>query len=119
MNKSEISLLEGTWELTYISGPRIAFAGLYPRQRPTIKFDTSESRIFGHSSCNNYHGEVIIEGNKISFDKMGATLMACEGNGEEVYFKTLKTVNTYSVSQDNNELTFNMDDVALMRFIKK
>ena len=31
--------LDGTWELNYVAGPRIAFNGLYPNNKPTITFD--------------------------------------------------------------------------------
>jgi len=43
--------------------------------------------------------------------------MACEGNGEPVYFKTLKTLTSYS--GDENTLTLIMGDIAVMRFTKK
>src|SRR5690606_27494349 len=39
--------LEGTWELDYISGPRIAFAGLYPNKKPILTFDMAEGRVSG------------------------------------------------------------------------
>jgi hypothetical protein len=44
-------------------------------------------------------------------------MMACEGNGEAVYFKTLKTVTAYSIS--DNTLTIIMGDIAVMRFTRK
>ena len=31
--------LSGTWKLFYITGPRIAFEGLYPNKKPQIKID--------------------------------------------------------------------------------
>lgn len=49
---STVSKLDGTWELNYISGPRIAFDGLYPDKKPTIVFDSKENRVSGNSSCN-------------------------------------------------------------------
>lgn len=36
--------LSGTWELDYISGPRIAFQGLYPNEKPSITFDLSTKK---------------------------------------------------------------------------
>jgi hypothetical protein len=44
-------------------------------------------------------------------------MMACEGNGEPVYFKTLTTVTKYSIT--GNTLTLLMDDIAVMRFSRK
>lgn len=117
--QSDVAALDGTWELNYISGPRIAFEGLYPRKRPTLIVDTAQSGVSGNGSCNSYRGPVEIEGNKIRFDKIAATLMACEGNGESVYFKTLETVTAYSISNDQKELTLLMEDIPVMRFERK
>jgi len=47
--EDSVSKLEGTWELNYISGPRIAFDGLYPNKKPTINFDTKENRVSGNA----------------------------------------------------------------------
>lgn len=109
--------LEGTWELDYISGPRIAFSGLYPTNKPTITFDTTTSKVSGNSSCNNYNGSVTLDGAKIKFSPLAATKMACEGAGESTYFTTLDKITSYSIHE--NTLTFIMGDIAMMRFHKK
>jgi heat shock protein HslJ len=113
-NKQDLS---GTWELDYISGPRIAFDGLYPNRKPTLVFDTSAGKINGNSSCNNYNATFKTEGNTISFGPIMSTKMACDGNGEATFFSTLAKVNTYSMSE--NTLTFIMGDIAIMRFQRK
>jgi len=120
MNKNS-STLDGTWELNYISGPRIAFAGLYPDKKPTIVFDLKENKVSGNNSCNQYFGTLKVEGNKINFKdaKMGMTMMACPGNGEQTYMKTLEQIDSYSISDDGKTLNFIMGDIALMRFEKK
>lgn len=109
--------LEGTWELDYISGPRIAFNGLYPDTKPTITFDTKKGTVSGNSSCNNYNSSFKTEGGKISFGEMMTTAMACEGSGERVFYKTLSQINTFDIQQ--NTSTFIMGDIAVMRFHKK
>ena len=53
--------LQGEWVLTYISGPRIAFDGLYPGQKPVINFDIAGQKVFGKNSCNSYSGKLTIE----------------------------------------------------------
>ena len=113
--------LEGTWELNYITGPRIAFEGLYPEKKPTINFNLIENKVTGNNSCNQYFGVLLVDGNKINFKdaKMGMTKMACPGEGENVYMKTLEKVDSYSISEDGKILNFNMGDIALMRFEKK
>ena len=109
--------LSGTWELDYISGPRIAFDGLYPNRKPTMTFDATSSKVSGNSSCNNYNMTFKTSGNTINFGPVMSTKMACEGNGEATFFSTLEKVNTYSISE--NTLTFIMGDIAIMRFQRK
>ena len=113
--------LGGTWELNYITGPRIAFDGLYPDKKPTISFDSKENKVSGNNGCNQYFGSLKVEGNKINFKdaKMGMTMMACPGQGENVYMKTLEKVDSYSISQDGKSLNFSMGDIVMMRFQKQ
>jgi heat shock protein HslJ len=112
--------LEGSWQLNYITGPRIAFDGLYPDKKPTITFDLKENRVSGNNSCNQYFGELNVDGNKINFKdaKMGMTMMACPGSGETTYMKTLEKIDSYSISEDGKTLNFIMGDIAMMRFEK-
>lgn len=111
--------LEGIWELNYISGPRIAFEGLYPSRKPIINFEGE--MVSGNNGCNSFSGKLINNGNKVNFkdSKLRTTLMACEGEGESVFMTTLNKVNTYAVSPDGKTLTFIMGDIAVMRFNKK
>ncbi len=111
--------LNGSWELNYITGPRITFEGLYPDKKPTMIFNMTDSSASGNSSCNSYTVPVEVTGKKISFGEGLATLMACEGDGETVYFKTLRQVKSYKISEDNNTLELIMDGVPMMRFTRK
>jgi heat shock protein HslJ len=113
--------LEGTWQLNYITGPRIAFDGLYPNKKPTITFDLKENRVAGNNSCNQYFGTLLVKDNTINFKdaKMGMTMMACAEEGEGVYMQTLEKIDTYSISDDGKTLNFLMGDIAMMRFEKK
>jgi len=109
--------LQGNWQLTYISGPKIAFDGLYPDKKPFIKFDLAEQRVSGNNSCNSYTGPLKFTGHTIDFTvPMISTEMACPGSGEQVYMNTLKTANHWSV--EGNVLTLSMGDVAVMKFSK-
>ena len=118
-NMPAISILSGTWELNYISGPRIAFDGLYPNKKPTITLDVANSKVMGNTSCNSFNGLLKADGNKISFTQpLAMTQMMCLGEGENVFVSTLKKVNSWSVS-NGNILNFIMGDIAVMRFTKK
>lgn len=114
------SSLEGSWQLNYITGPRITFDGLYPNKKPTINFDLKENRVSGNNGCNQYFGALLLDGNKINFKdaKMGSTMMACPGVGESTYMKTLEKIDSYSISEDGKTLNFIMGDIAMMRFEK-
>ena len=112
--------LQGAWELNYISGPRIAFAGLYPDNKPTITFNLKETTVSGRNSCNSYSGKLNVDGSKISFkEPMMVTKMFCPGEGENVYMNTLQKIDSYSVSEDGKTLNFIMGDIVMMRFEKK
>lgn len=119
--KDMVSNLDGTWELNYITGPRIAFDGLYPNKKPTINFNTKENRVSGNNSCNSYTGKLNVTENKIDFtEPMTATKMMCmDGQGEQVFMNTLSKVTSYNVTDDGKTLNFISGDIATMRFTKK
>lgn len=114
-----LSQLGGTWELNYISGPRIAFNGLYPGKKPIIKFDVAEKRVSGNTSCNSFSGQLIADDSTINFTQpLIMTKMACPGEGEATFVEMLKKASTYSITSDTT-LTFMMGDISIMRFTKK
>ncbi len=115
---SDATQLEGIWQLNYISGPRIAFEGLYPNKRPQIIFDKDLLKVTGNTSCNSLSGPVKIAANTISFGDFITTKMACQGDGEAVFLKTIHQVNKFALTEGNT-LTLMMDDVAMMRFVRQ
>ena len=116
--KIESSSLDGTWELNYISGPRIAFEGLYPNKKPQITFNLPANELGGNTSCNGFSSKITIDGNKITIaEPFAKTMIFCEGGGEEIFLNLLKKVNKYAV--EDSTLTFLIDDVAMMRFSRK
>lgn len=110
--------LNGTWELTYITGPKIAFEGLYPKQKPQLIFALPKAEVGGNTSCNVFGAPFKLDGNKISFGDGRTTLMACAGEGESVFLKTLKEVDQYTISA-NGELMLSKGEITLMKFSKK
>ena len=115
---SKTTSLEGKWELNFITGPRIAFDGLYPDKKPTIVFDIQNNKITGNNSCNQYFGALILDGKKINFTdaKMGMTMMACQGTGDALYMETLKKIDNYTISEDGKVLSFRTGNIEMMRF---
>ena len=107
-----------TWELEYISGPRIAFEGLYPNKKPQITFDQKETKVYGNNGCNGYSAPYALSERKLTFGEPGpATLMFCEGGGEQQFLQQMKKITSYSIDKDG-KLILNEGDVATMRFKK-
>lgn len=117
-----VAKLDGTWELNYITGPRIAFEGLYPNKKPTITFNTKENQVSGNNSCNSFTGKLVVAGNKIDFTQpMAVTKMMCMDaqQGEQVFMSTLPKITSYDVTDNGKTLNFISGDIAMMRFTKK
>lgn len=107
-----------TWELEYISGPRIAFEGLFPDKKPQLTFNKETKKATGNNGCNGYAAEFTLgEENAISFGEPGPTTMMYCGQGEQEFLKTIKKINKYSFDEDG-KLNLLMDDVTMMRFKK-
>lgn len=107
--------LYGTsWELEYITGPRITFEGLFPDRKPNIQFTKGSYTVTGNSGCNGYAAQFTLSGKMISFaDPQLSTMMYC-GDGEGVFRNTMKQIETYLVSE--GKLEFLKGDVVMMRF---
>lgn len=103
------------WELEHISGPKIAFQGLYPDRKPTITFNKTTNNVEGNASCNGYRAEYTLDGNKLSFGEPGPTTMMYCGEGEQTFLNTMRKINTFSFDEEG-KLILKMDDVAMMRF---
>lgn len=116
--KTMDALSNATWELEYISGPRIAFDGLYPDKKPQITFNATTTEVSGTTSCNGYMSKYTSDGKSISFGEPGpTTMMFCEGGGEQTFLQMMKKVNNYSIDKEG-KLNLNIDGVPMMRLKK-
>ncbi len=116
LSKAADKLTDATWELEYISGPRIAFQGLYPDKKPTIAFNTKQKEVGGNTGCNSFSTKYSMKGEAISFAEPGPiTLMFCPGEGEQVFLKTMASINKFNFDKDG-KLELLMNEVAVMRF---
>lgn len=110
-------IYNASWELEYISGPRIAFGGLFPDKRPEIAFNKATQRVEGFSGCNGYAADCVLNGENISFGEPDPrTMMYCD-NGEEIFLNTTKKVNKYKIDE-HGKLNLMIDNVPVMRFRK-
>ncbi len=105
------------WELEYISGPRIAFDGLYPDKKPYIMFKDLTNQFSGNTSCNGYSGKYTKKENNIQFGNAIKTMIFCEGGGEETFLKMLGKVNKFAMDSEGKLLLL-IDDIPMMRFKK-
>ncbi|HNQ27446.1 MAG TPA: META domain-containing protein [Aquaticitalea sp.] len=110
-------LYNATWELEYISGPRIAFDGLYPDKKPQITFNKETMRAQGNNSCNGYSANYTLDRNSISFGEPGPTTMMYCGDGEVVFLNMIKKINKYSFDSEG-KLNLMLDEIPMMRFRK-
>ena len=114
---SKTAFYDNAWELEYISGPRIAFDGLYPDKKPYIMFKESGNQFSGNTSCNGYSGTYTKKENTIKFGDAIKTMIFCEGGGEETFLKMLGKVNKFAIDSEGKLLLL-IDDIPMMRFKK-
>ena len=116
--KNTENIYDTTWELEYISGPRIAFEGLYPNKKPQITFDQKETKVYGNNGCNGYRAPYTLNGKSLTFGEPGpATMMFCEGGGEQQFLQQMKKTTSYTIDKDG-KLNLIQGDVPMMRFKK-
>ena len=110
-------LQKNTWELEYLSGPQIAFEGLFPVKKPQISFNKNNHRVEGNDGCNGYSASYKLEGQNISLGEPGpSTLMYC-GEGEKFFRSTIKKIDKWQIDKDG-KLILLMTNVAMLRFHK-
>ncbi len=114
-DNNKVSIYDVTWELEYISGPRIAFEGLYSEKKPYIRFTAATNDFGGDSSCNLYSGKFTIKDNTIKFGDAIKTMRWCEGGGEETFLNMLGKIDKYSIDNEGKLLLLK-DDITMMRF---
>jgi heat shock protein HslJ len=116
--KNTIPLSSETWELEYITGPRIAFEGLFPENKPQITFNTTKKEVSGTTGCNGFTTKYTLDEQTIKFDEnFPMTMRYCEGGGEQVFLKMIKEVNHYFIDNEG-KLFLNKGDIPMMRFKK-
>lgn len=117
---AQVTGLAGTWILDLVPAPGTSFDSLYRGTKPELTFDLQQQRFGGFTGCNRINGPLVSAARSISFKgDMTMTMMACPGEGENVFLTNLKRINAYSISANGKELTLIQGDIALMHFHKK
>ncbi len=110
------ALFNTTWELEYLSGPRIAFDGLFPEKKPQITFDKESAIVSGSDSCNGYSADYKLNGNALSFGEPGPTTMMFCGGGERQFLNMMEKIDGFIIK--DGELNLMTGEVPMMRFKK-
>jgi heat shock protein HslJ len=84
---STAQLLNTYWKLTQL-GEQIVATPQGAREIHLV-LQSENQRVTGFSGCNTMAGSYVLEGDKLRFDRMAGTMMACAGPGMELEQKFL------------------------------
>ncbi len=106
------ALLEGTrWRLA-----ELGYREIVPGGAREVFLKLEDSKATGFAGCNDVFGSYALDGPKLTFGGVGATLMACVSPTPELgYLDALKRVASYRISGARLEL-FDGDGALLARF---
>ena len=107
------SIVGKKWKLVEINGKPVLNTSDSGKDY-FIQLQQEETRLNGYAGCNNFFGSYELkEGNRVTFSKMGSTMMACPNMAtEQELFKVLETVDNYTT--DGKSLQLNKARMAPM-----
>lgn len=107
-DSKKVTMADTKWKLVELYGKRIPATD---KKIFYLQLD-KQGKIAAYAGCNTMGGSYEMqEGNKISFKKVIATMMACpDMNVEQDFRKMLEAVDNYSLS--NNKMTLNKAKMA-------
>lgn len=113
--KMPVTLKETYWQLVALNGKNIQADSQFNRV-PHLILKDSGSRAIGNAGCNQFFGGYTTDGTgKISFSKMGSTMMACPNLGIENQF-TKALSETTAFQLNGEELKLMKGDSVLATF---
>ncbi len=111
-------LLEGRlWSLVSYAGADGEPIEVLPGTEVTARFDGGA--LGGSAGCNNYFGNYVLEGERLSVEVSGTTKMACDGpvmEQESAYLAALAGAAAYRLVEDQLEIT-DADGAELLAFV--
>lgn len=113
---AEIPLMQTYWKLVGIDGEPVATASESAADAHLMLLP-DESRVTGSGGCNRFLGEYALNGGRLQFASLIATLRLCldGGTDESRYLQALRTIRGYA--QQGRELVLKGDDgKSLLRF---
>lgn len=105
-------LAKHKWKLIQFRGETIENSKIF------IQFDKEKQMVTGNSGCNSFFGSVSMEGERIHFDELAGTLMACAPSENKLEEEVLSILRNDDLNFDIAEQTFNLylDNELVMLF---
>ncbi|HAY32891.1 MAG TPA: META domain-containing protein [Ignavibacteria bacterium] len=110
------TFLNGYWEMTGLGFENILNAS-FSKGAPFIEINIKEQTVSGSTGCNTFSGKVTSEGEKIKFENLLSTEMACQYSRDAEIFNALTSCNNYFT--DNNKLTLKNGATVTAVFLKR
>jgi putative lipoprotein len=79
----------------------------------------ADGKVTGRGGCNGYFAEAVVEGDRISIGKAGATMMACAPalmDQERKFFAALEKVAAFRIDDQGKLFLLDADGAELVRF---
>jgi copper homeostasis protein (lipoprotein) len=105
-SRNALAGLENTyWKLTELYGKTIQFTA-NGQGEPHLMLRPPERQMSGFSGCNGFFGLYRKDGDQLSFENTGATMMACPFNPdlEKTFFNALQTTGHFKIFGEMLEL---------------
>ncbi|TAH12525.1 MAG: META domain-containing protein [Sphingobacteriia bacterium] len=94
------ALINGKWTLININQNKDSLDILFSKKMPNIAVDAEKLFIVGYTGCNTFRGKFFLNKDSLSFKSpMASTMMACPGNGEQVFLTLLQKTNRHIVEK--------------------
>jgi heat shock protein HslJ len=97
--------LQGSvWLITQVEGEKVQ--AVSDTNVPNLIFDEKSQRVSGSTGCNRITGGYALEGDKLRFQQMASTRMACISGMEQEgrILKALETIEHYRLAGEQLEL---------------
>ena len=97
--------LENTyWKLVQLGDA--AVAGVHGSREPHVILHPDSRRVTGSGGCNRLTGSYELMGDQLSFERMAATMMACQDgmDTEQAFLEALKQVHKTRITRQQLEL---------------
>jgi len=101
LRKTRPEITEKYWKLVELYGKKVQHTEINKRE-PHMILKAENNRVHGSGGCNTFNGNYELkEGNRITFSKIAATLMACDNMETETqFFIVLEMADNYFLSTD-------------------